>query len=138
VVFVVPGSNVAAYTTAFGVVFTDVDAPNVTSLSFYDLNGGLLNTFFVPDLAGSETLSFLGVQYTGGEQVGRVRITSGEAPLDSATGDVVAMDDFIYAEPQAIPEPFSMLLVASGLAGVVVRRRLRAEPRPAGGSPLQS
>lgn len=75
--FFVPGSNTPAYTSAFGAVFTDVDVANVSSLQFFDLSGNSLGTFFVPTANGG--LSFLGIQFNAGEQVGRVRITPGNA-----------------------------------------------------------
>jgi hypothetical protein len=120
--FFVPGSTTPAYTTAFGAVFTDVDVADTTSLEFFDLLGISLGTFFVPSAAGNETLSFLGVRFTT-EQIGRVRITSGNAALGTA-GDNVVMDDFIYAEPQStVPEPATGVLMAIGF--VLFARRLR-------------
>ena len=53
-------------------------------------------------LAGSETFSFLGVDFQA-NIVSRVRITNGNVALGPndapPTTDVVAMDDFIYGEP---------------------------------------
>src|SRR5262245_19244651 len=94
--FFVPGTNFPAFSRGFGAVFTDVDLANTTSLEFFDIAGHSLGLFFVPPASGNETFSFLGVQFTE-ELVGRVRITSGSA------GDAVVMDDFIYAEPNAVP-----------------------------------
>ena len=129
VTFVVPGSSVSAYTTGFGVVFTDVDTANSTSLQFFDLSNNPLGTFFAPNLAGSETLSFLGVLFGAGEKVGRVRITAGDGPISGpACVDCVAMDDFIYAEPQGdVPEPITMMLTGAGLMGLVIRGRFRRQ-----------
>jgi hypothetical protein len=129
--FFVPGTSLVATTSAFGVVFSDVDIANTSSLEFFDILGNTLGTFFAPALFGSETFSFLGVQFTGGERIGRVRITAGEGSLSQGdlSKDLVAMDDFIYAEPQenlqVVPEPGTFLLLTGGLAGlgVVVRRR---------------
>ena len=74
------------------------------------------------------SLSFLGVSFNAGEQVGRVRITSGNAALGAAINDnpgggidVVAMDDFIYSEP--VPEPSALILCAFGFAGCLLRRK---------------
>lgn len=114
--FFVPGTNIAATTSAFGAVFTDVDLANNTSLEFFDVLGASLGTFFAPAIAGNETLSFIGVQFTT-ERIGSVRITSG------GNGDAVVMDDFIFAEPQAVPEPATLLLTSLGLGYLAKRRR---------------
>lgn len=124
--FFVPGSGTASYTSAFGAVFTDVDLANATSLQFFDTNNVSLGTFFVP--TSNTGLSFLGIQFNQGERVGRVRITTGNAALgglDSSTNDVVVMDDFIYAEPAAVPEPATWTMMTFG-AGVLafMRRKL--------------
>lgn len=127
VTFVAPGSTTAASTSAFGVVFLDVDFVNLTSLSFFDLGNNLLGTFFAPAITGNETFSFLGVQFNAGERVGRVRITAGDVPISlPGCADCVAMDDFIFAEPQAVPEPVGLLLAGAGLAAILLRRRLAA------------
>ena len=103
--FHVPGDLATpAGVTAFGAVFTDVDSATSTKLQFFTPDGVLLYERFVPAAAGSETLSFLGVRFDAGEVVGRVRIVSGNAALgvtEAGAVDVVAMDDFIYAEPVA-------------------------------------
>jgi hypothetical protein len=108
VTFFVPGTPTQAFTNGFGVVFTDVDSPTSTTLQFFDLTGNSLGTYAVPAaLSASQNLSFLGVSFNAGERVGRVRITSGNAalgPNDAPGGgtDIVAMDDFIYGEPQSL------------------------------------
>ena len=115
--FFVPGSNTASYTSGFGAVFTDVDLANSTSLQFFDPNNVSLGTFFVP--AANNGLSFLGIQFNAGERVGRVRITSGAVTIgsnDASTNDVAVMDDFIFAEPAAVPEPGTLLLLSAGFA----------------------
>ena len=127
--FFVPGSAALASVSAFGAVFTDVDLANTTSLQFFDLgNQSLGAPFFVLPATGNETLSFLGVQFNAGERIGRVRITSGNAALGANEGatDLVVMDDFIYAEPLAVPEPATLALVATGLALTAFGRRRRA------------
>jgi hypothetical protein len=109
--FFVPGSTTPATTSGFGAVFTDVDLASTTSIQFFDETDTSLGTFFVPALAGSENLSFLGVLFNAGERIGRVRITSGNAALGAATNDappgtdLVVMDDFIYVEPQGAVTP---------------------------------
>ena len=128
----VPGSLTPAFTNGFGVVFSDVDSANATSLQFFDVNNSSLGTFFAPAATGNETFSFVGVVFNAGEQVGRVRVTSGSQILASGNtaNDLVVMDDFIYGEPNAtaaaVPEPASWLLAAAGTCVFVIRRRLRA------------
>jgi hypothetical protein len=115
--FFVPGSTAAAFTSGFGAVFTDVDTANTTSIQFFDLLNNSLGTFFVP--TANSGLSFLGVEFNAGEKVSRVRITSGNAPLGPAdsppSADMVVMDDFLYGEPQGVPESSSLILLAAGV-----------------------
>lgn len=128
--FFVPGSATAASVSGFGVVFTDVDLANISSLTFFDGSNALLGTFFVPTSRGSEGLSFLGVRFTD-ERIGRVRITAGNQSLggnESDVADLVVMDDFIYGEPVAltvaIPEPgtYALMLVGMGIVGFATKR----------------
>ncbi len=137
VLFFVPGTNVQATVSGFGAVFTDVDFANTTKLDYYDLDNQLLFSSFVQAVPDSnESLSFLGVSFTDGEQVARVRITAGNAPLsannnDGGKTDVVAVDDFFYSEPQAVkvvPEPsasLGLLLLGAWPAVSWLRRRGR-------------
>jgi hypothetical protein len=112
--FVVPGSTTVAETNGFGVVFTDVDLANSTSIQFFDPGGNSLGTFAAPAAGNSNaTFSFLGVIFNAGEQIARAEVTSGAAPLLSAASpnditqggpaDLVVMDNFIFGEPQPIP-----------------------------------
>jgi hypothetical protein len=122
VLFFVPGSSTAATTSAFGAVFKDVDLSNITSLEFFGPSNNSLGLFYAP--TANNGLSFLGVSFNAGELVSRVRITSGNTalgPSDAPGTDVVAMDDFIYAEPTAVPGPSTYLLFSSGLACLLLR-----------------
>jgi hypothetical protein len=106
VIFFVPSTPRKATVNGFGAVFTDVDRADSTKIEYFGAGNKLLFRYFVPNVSNSkESLSFLGVLFDQGERVYRVRITSGNAPLsfnnnDGGAKDIVAMDDFIYGEPQ--------------------------------------
>jgi len=123
--FLSPGSSTPGFVSGFGAVFTDVDLANTTTLQMFDLLGGSLGTFSATP--ADNGLSFLGVIFSSGEQIGRVRITSGNTapgPNDSVSADVAVMDDFVYSEPQAaVPEPAGLILFGTGLLAIGLRRR---------------
>jgi hypothetical protein len=127
--FFIPGTNggTAAEVTGFGAVFTNVELANSSKIDFFDENGNLLTEQFVPTGTGAQSLSFLGVVFNAGEEIGSVSITSGTNPLASATNDnpaggvnLVVMDDFLFGEPTAVaaPEPASLSLLGAALAGM--------------------
>jgi hypothetical protein len=133
VTFSLPGSGglTPATVSSFGAVFTDVDTANQTTIEFFSPAGNSLQVLAAPtgDVS-SASLSFIGGVANSGERIARVRITTGAAalgpndnPIDSV--DMVAMDDFIYSEPVAIPEPTSVALAVVALvgAGVLMARR---------------
>ncbi|MET0514193.1 MAG: PEP-CTERM sorting domain-containing protein [Nitrospiraceae bacterium] len=128
--FSVPGSKLPATSTAFGAVFTNVELANTTSIKYLGQGNRLLGTFSAQPAAGG--LSFLGVAFNQGERIDKVVITTGNAVLGPNNGggiNVVAMDDFIYAEPQAAAEPSTLLLLGSGLFGLLYGRKRWAASR---------
>jgi hypothetical protein len=128
--FFLPGTNEAATVGAFGLIFVDVEVANLTKIEFFDQANQLI---FSRDalVAGNQGFSFLGGVANAGEEISRVRITSGantivaNGLLGNPTDDVVVMDDFLYAEPHAVavPEPASLALTGLGLVLIAVRAR---------------
>jgi len=135
--FFLPGTSTATTTSAFGLVFVDVEVANSTRLDFFDLQNNLI--FSRTALVGcNQGLTFLGGVANAGELIARVRITSGantlvaNGSLGNVNDDIVVMDDFLYAEPLAIgavPEPqsYALMLASLGLLGWVARRRKRVQ-----------
>ncbi len=132
--FFVPGTNggVRATVGGFGIVFSDVDLANTTHMDFFDLQNNPLGSFNVP--AGGATdasFSFLGVNFST-EQIGRVHVVLGNSalgPNDGAGVDVVAMDDFLFSEPRAVPAPGGLALLVMGGAIFGAAARLRRPGR---------
>lgn len=132
VTFFVPGTSDVAATRAFGAIFTGVEDYGQTKMEFFDAQGKLI---YQQDamVSGNKGFSFLGAIASGDELISRVRLTSGLATIASngvlghAAGDLVAMDDFVYAEPTiaaAVPEPSSLAMLGVGLVFVsCVKRR---------------
>jgi hypothetical protein len=117
--FFIPGTQGSDRATVrgFGVVFTDVDLPDgsgpskkkgnrhaSTLIEYFDVDGRLLFSSFVPASPGDGSLSFFGILFEEAV-IARVRITTGNkalGPDDERRTDVVVMDDFLYAEPQPV------------------------------------
>jgi hypothetical protein len=116
--FFVPGTNGGdpATVRGFGAVFTDVDESDgigrggkrgnprgaSTLMEYFDVDGRLIFSSFVPASPGDGSLSFFGILFDDA-RIARVRITTGNVapgPDDDEKNDIVMMDDFIYGEPQ--------------------------------------
>src|SRR5579862_649310 len=124
--FFIPGTTTPAAVFGFGAVFVDVDLANTTTVEFFNLSNVSLGVFAVPTF--NNGLSFLGATFS--DPISRVRVTLGNAavgPNDAGGTDVVVVDDLIYSEPQAVPEPASVVLFGTGTAALlwIQRRRTR-------------
>ncbi|MFN0109725.1 MAG: hypothetical protein ACKVZH_12800 [Blastocatellia bacterium] len=107
--FVLAGTTIPAATRGFGAIFLDVELANTSSIEYF--NGSVsLGKFFVP-VGQNGQPEFMGVLFNA-PVVTRVVITTGTAAIfnftngqvaagasDSATTDLVALDDFSYGEP---------------------------------------
>ena len=105
-----------ALSRGLGVVFLDVEEPDIASMVFYDAFDNILDE---RDVATGNDIGFSFEGLIFDEAViARVSITTG--------GGNVAMDDFIFGEPvpvSAVPLPAGGLLLLTGLAGLFLRRR---------------
>lgn len=106
--FQVAGQTTVAYTRGVGVVFSDVDLSNSTSLEFFDGEKSL-GKFFAPPHTAASSFSFLGVYFPGNEHITKVEVKHdgilSEGQKDISAGgqhDLVIFDDFIYGEPQKL------------------------------------
>ena len=116
--FSIPGTNGLAPATVrgFGAVFTDVDQPDgrsgssisnhrsSTFIEYFDRNGALVFSSFVPASPGNGNFSFFGIVFSDA-RIASVTIKTGDVapgPNDDRQHDIVMMDDFVYGEPQLI------------------------------------
>ena len=126
--FNLPGfASQRAVTSAFGVVFLDVDLEDRTAIEFFGFNGASLGRFFAP--TADNGLSFVGVRFDSAVIAGAKIVTGNRAlgPDDGGDIDVVAMDDFIFGEPLAVPEPatWGLMILGFGGVGAMLRGRRR-------------
>lgn len=115
--FVLPGTTTAGATDFVSFVVTDSQSGTgeLFSAAAYDISGVLLQTF----TGASNDEPLLSFNVMG---IHRVEF--------SESGDLEGIDDLTFETPRAgaVPEPATMLLLGTGLAGVVtkVRRRSKA------------
>ncbi len=128
--FFLPGTTTPAATRGFGIVFTDVDLAGSARIQL--LSGTtIVGTFNAPVFAGDGGLSFIGVVLPDAV-VTEVDIRSGTQALGVGVSeslpntDLVSMDDFIYGEPQNVPEPGAASLLMLSIAALSRRQRRRS------------
>jgi hypothetical protein len=105
--FQVAGQPTPAVVRGFGIVFSDVDLPDKTTIQVFSQDGSALGTYSAPVRSDAGGLSFIGVTYTDAI-IARVRITLGTGALGATvndvtaggTVDVVVLDNVIYGEPK--------------------------------------
>jgi hypothetical protein len=109
VLFQVAGEPAPALVTGFGVVFSDVDVSERTTIELFDETGYSLARIVAPVRSNAAGLSFVGARFPSAI-IARARITLGTGALAAAvndvssggTADLVVTDNFIYGEPRRI------------------------------------
>lgn len=105
--FQVAGQPTPAVVSAFGIVFSDVDLADKTTIQLFAQDGTPLGTYAAPVRSDAAGLSFVGVAFDN-PVIARVRITLGTGALGAnvndvtsgGTTDVVVFDNVIYGEPK--------------------------------------
>ncbi len=105
--FQVAGQPTPAVVRGYGVVFSDVDLADKTTIQLFAQDGSSLGTFAAPVRSDDTGLSFVGVTFDQAI-IARVRVTLGTGALaanvnditDGGTADLVVLDNLIYGEPK--------------------------------------
>lgn len=105
--FQVAGQPTPAVVRGFGVVFSDVDLADKTTIQLFAQDGSDLGTFAAPVRSDDAGLSFVGVTFDQAI-IARARITLGTGALAAnvnditagGTVDLVVLDNLIYGEPK--------------------------------------
>jgi hypothetical protein len=106
--FQVAGQPTPALVRGFGIVFSDVDVADRTTIQLFAQDGSSLGTYAAPVRTDAGGLSFVGVTFVD-PIIARVRITLGTGALGANVNDVTAggtldlvvLDNVIYGEPRA-------------------------------------
>ncbi len=93
----------------FGIVLSDVDLADQTTIQLYAQDGSSLGTYSAPVRSDEGGFSFVGVTFADAI-IARVRITLGTGALSAnvedisagGTVDLVVLDNLIYSEPRRI------------------------------------
>jgi hypothetical protein len=102
--FYVPGTDKKGVVSSFGAVFTNVAVPFTSTVELFRADGESLGKFAVQLTA--KGLSFLGVSFEEAiiakARVTPGNITAGQLEALNEKRNIVAMDDFIFGEPQEL------------------------------------
>lgn len=104
--FQVAGQPTPALVRGFGIVFSDVDVTDKTTIQLFAQDGTSLGTFVSPVRSDANGATFIGVTFTDAI-IARVRITLGTGAMGpgindisaGGTVDLVVLDNVIYGEP---------------------------------------
>src|SRR3989442_7956567 len=107
--FRVAGQPTPALVRGFGIVFSDVDLADQTTIQLFAQDGSSLGTYSAPVRSDEGGFSFVGVTFADAI-IARVRITLGTGALGAnvedisagGTVDLVVLDNLIYSEPRKI------------------------------------
>jgi hypothetical protein len=107
VLFQVAGQPTPAVSSGFGVVFSDVDVADATTVELFASDGSSLGKIAAPVRSDAQGLSFVGVTFDS-PVIARVRLTLGTGALGTGvnditaggTKDLVVVDNLIYGEPK--------------------------------------
>ena len=107
VVFEVAGQPTPAAVNGFGIVLSDVDVLEKTTIQLFGLDGESLGVYAAPVRSDATGLSFLAVKFDAAI-ITRVRVTLGTGALGAGvndisaggTADLVVFDNLVFGEPR--------------------------------------